>query len=311
VTLDAYSTHPHYAEHMRPVWNALPVELRGVWATVGPDPDRARRQLVANRFRGRPVVYVEHGAGQTYAGDERAAAHGSYSGGAGLDNVELFVCPSERVAARWRARYPSARTVVVGCPKLDSWHARPRQPAQLDGARPLVVLSWHWQCELIPETQSALRHYVAALPELSSRCMAAGASLVGHGHPRSGESLARLYGRHSVPYWRDSARVLACADVLVCDNSSLMYEAASLGIPVVALNAPWYRRDVEHGLRFWSHVPGVQVDEPSELGSVVLGEVTAPGTHAALRSRAVAEAYAYTDGQAAARAAAAIVELLA
>lgn len=135
--LDAYASAPHYAAHIEPVWAALPPEARGTFWTARardrwgtPVPARwplDRLVLVASyvdarRARPRPVVYLEHGAGQTYPGDSRSAGHPSYSGGRELDHVVLFLCPSGVVADRWSARYPDVPAVVVGCPYLDRWH---------------------------------------------------------------------------------------------------------------------------------------------------------------------------------------------
>jgi hypothetical protein len=48
-----------------------------------------------------------------------------------------------------------------------------------------------------------------------------------------------------------------------------MWEAAALGIPVVVVNASWYRRDIDHGLRFWEYSDiGPNVDHPADLAEV-------------------------------------------
>jgi hypothetical protein len=53
------------------------------------------------------------------------------------------------------------------------------------------------------------------------------------------------------------------AAVYVCDNSSSMYEFAATGRPVVVLDLPegrikgiGYRRNINHGLRFWDALFG-------------------------------------------------------
>jgi len=399
VLIDAYGSLPHYCAHIAPVWDQLPDQLRGEWL----DPRRLHRRdpsrtvLVASwrdaqQVAPSPLVYLEHGAGQSYDGDPRGVGNGSYSGGAGLERVVLFLCPSDRVADRWRAVYPSAGVAVVGCPKLDRWHGLARQvrdggeqdggvvtgeaqeqvapsaqeppvlaggvavvqqqplggrglaadraPSVLLGdhlgeaplgqpvaqqqhlvaagvgggvdhgrdgtAAPTVAVTFHWECGLVPETRSAWSHYDRVLPHLAADPRW---QLLGHGHPRLWGTIRRRWAQLGVEHTPELDDVLDRADLLVGDNTSALFEFASTGRPVVVVNAPWYRRDVEHGLRFWSHPPGLQVDRPEQLADTIARALADPPAARRIRAAAVAETYAATDGRAAHRAAEAIKEL--
>jgi CDP-glycerol glycerophosphotransferase (TagB/SpsB family) len=129
--------------------------------------------------------------------------------------------------------------------------------------------------------------------------------VIGHGHPRIWPVLEPQYRRFGIEPVAEFDDVMARAAVYVCDNSSTIYEFASTDRPVVVLNAPWYRREVEHGLRFWSLIPGEQVAGPEELPRAI-DRALAEDPYAERRREVVAEVYAYTDGKAAARAADAI-----
>lgn len=312
-----YASLPHYARHLSPIWQALPPDARGhSWAAKAssewgsplprhPDPGPCLVASLsdARKMRGRPLVYVEHGAGQQYRGDPRSERNGSYAGGDGLDDVQLFLCPSERVSQLWQERYPDARTAVVGCPALDEWHRKPKR--QLKGE--VVAVAWHvdWP-NWVPETRSAWPHYRRAMPGIVERLRANGLEVIGHGHPRVERQFRREYERLGIP-WASLDELLGRADVLCVDNSSIGPEAASLGIPLVWLNAPWYRRDVDHGGRWWDWPRGqVQVDDPASLVAAVLGALDDPPMIREAREGMVREVYAYTDGGASDRAVAAI-----
>ena len=71
------------------------------------------------------------------------------------------------------------------------------------------------------------------------------------------------------------------------------------------LSAPSFRRHVEHGLRFWSHVPGLQADHPGEVVERVLGP-SLTVVMRRLRAAAVSEAYEAVDGRCTEAAAAAV-----
>jgi hypothetical protein len=327
VKIDLYASRPHYASHMLPIRSALPVEARGRmispnpdnWWACEPDPGEFETVMVAGycdlqavQQRAKRIIYVEHGAGQTYPGDPRSAADPSYSGGIGHERVLLHVCPSETVADRWRNLHPALAAVAVGAPILDPWHcgARPFTAEPL----PTVVLTFHWDCGLIPETRSAYRHYEDAIGRCVAAWRAEGFAVAGHGHPRVIGALGAVWAAYGVPTV-NMGWVYDHADLLIADNTSVMYEFASLGRDVLCLNAPWYRRDVEHGLRFWSHPPGHQANNPDQMleRSIHLLRGDDSGLLAGstmLRAAAVSAAYCSTDGYASMRAARAILEVL-
>jgi hypothetical protein len=271
-------------------------------------PDRRDREpvLVAGykdeklvrAHSGRPIILLEHGAGQDYG----SSGGGGYAGGPDRDDVVLFLCPNRTVAERNRAVYPRARIAVVGSPKLDPWHLR--APARSDP--PTIALAWHWDCVVVPEARSAFRHYIPALGDLAR---AYPDRVLGHGHPRFLGQIAPVYREHGIEVVVEFEEVLARADLLAFDSTSAGYEFASTGRPVVVLNAPWYRRHVEHGLRFWELLPGLTIDSPSELLEAVQTALEDPEPFPTMRERAVRAVYAAADGRAAERAAEAILEL--
>jgi hypothetical protein len=253
------------------------------------------------------IIYVEHGAGQAYPGDPASSTSGSYSGGPGHERVVLFIAPGEHVADRWRDAYPDTPTAVVGCPRLDHHH----QIRRLRAERPRVAVSFHWPCPLIPETQWALPHHRRALEPLTAALRGVDATLVGHGHPRAWRALSAVWGRLGVPAEPDAGVVLATADLLIADNTSLLPEAASCGIPLLWLNAPWWRRNVHHGGRFWEWPRGqYQADDPDDLPALALAALDDPPPVRAAREAMVSSIYAHSDGHAAERAAAAILEVI-
>lgn len=325
--VNAYASLPHYAQHIEPIVQALRREgvfgefwsPRSVnpWGTPLPVDLSARRDpvIVASHTDAvrmsharRPLIYVEHGAGQTYVGVDRGAGS-SYSGGDHDHlNVVLYVCPNVNVAARWQARYPDRATVVAGCPRMDRWHSANLVTRNAD--RRVVAWAWHWEGQACPETLSALGHYLTRIGACVAAWRAQGWNVVGHGHPRNETFLRHLWASHGVEWW-EASRIFDEAAVLVADNTSLLYEFASLDRGVVTLSAPWYRRDVEHGLRFWSHIPGIEVTDPAMLERVRLDVIANDDLPIVEKRRAVvADVYAHADGKASTRAAEAIADVV-
>lgn len=250
------------------------------------------------RYGQKRIVLMEHGAGQSYS----TSQSGSYAGSGGR-HAELFLHPGPHPAARDRAAYPNARVEVVGCPKLD---ALPRlgQPNE----RPVVAVSFHWDCLVAPETRTGFYEFRGAVAELAKHY-----KLIGHGHPRFLPEITDFYTRRAIEVVPDFADVCRRADLYICDNSSTLFEFAATGRPVVVLNPSSYRREVTHGLRFWEAASvGVNVDFtrrdlPGVLRAAVAHALADPPEQVSARNAALDLVYAYRTG-AAQRAAAVLLD---
>lgn len=316
--IDFFAAHwRHYIDHLAPLWIALPVEERGTFYVAGPGlTERALDLGVPVTVGGMPplqgppiviagsrdlqylgqerrIALVEHGAGQSYVLDPTQDGVANYSGGPGRERISLMLCPSARVAAKNAERYPSCALPVTGPAHLDRWY-RPVPEEQTAG----IGFAFHWECPLVPETRTAFPHWARAVQALSEQTL-----VTVHAHPRI-EQQIRAWCSNSGVFWGDYETIFT-ADCLYVDNSSIACEyAAVTGRPVGLLDAPWYRRDVEHGGRFWDWTrAGVpHYGEPEEL----LARPTLPGTGVPALTR-----WAYDgrlDGHAAARGARALLD---
>jgi hypothetical protein len=275
--MDASAQESHFVDHLAPIWKTMPAKRLGTFyvandavqkhaaalgleTVVGPVPEGSRAALVASwgdLKRLRPetkAIYMEHGSGINY-GD----GNPSYAGGNGRESVMLFLCPNERVEELNRAAWPYTPSVVVGCPKLDTYEVRPMRGRT-------VAVSFHWPCMIAPEASWAFPFYRNFLRNIAER---AECEVLGHSHPRAWSYLGPFYKRVGIRPVRSFAEVLDRADLYVVDNSSTLYEFAAAGRPTVVVNSPRYRRDVHYGLRFWEGIPGPQVNHGTALSPTI------------------------------------------
>ncbi len=315
--IDAYASYPHLFDHIAPIWRALDergtfyvgarrllpyAQRHGIDVQHGHVEKGTAPVLVANHHDlehlppGRAGIFVEHGAGQSYAD---LPTHPAFSGGERRAKARLYLALNDATAARDAVGTPGAQVAVVGSPRLDTLHA----PLRWSSSRPVVAVAWHWDCALLPETRWAWPHYRKAVARLSKRY-----TVLGHGHPRVWSLLAPRYEQMGIEPVQSFAEVVRRAQVVVVDNTSAGPEAAACGLPVVWANAPWYRRDVEHGGRFWQWPRGqVQCDDPDLLGDAVAEALADTPEAQQARHHMVDAIYPeWTRGRAAALAAAAV-----
>jgi hypothetical protein len=314
--VDFYASQPQYADHLAPLFHALSDDERGEFyvglnrhelgppiaqlgITVSPgrpsnaegDPVIVAAAADLWACQSRPAVLLEHGAGQSYVGH----ASPSYSGGPGRESVALFLCTNEMVAAKNRAVYPRIPSVVCGSPRLDIWNGF-QLTARTVGA-PEIGFTFHWDYPNVPETRASWSYWYDAVATTARRHWT-----WGHAHPKIARAIMPIYPRLGVTPVPNYDAILAFSAVLCCDNSSALYERAALDLPVVVLNAPWYRRDVEHGLRFWEYADvGVQCDGPDALPDAIEQALEDPPEVAARRREIANVVYPHL-GEATARA---------
>lgn len=317
---------PHLVNHLFHVYTGLPEEHRGQFIARGKAMDRARELglspikpriyrpgevVVVASFEDyrvtRParVIFVNHGVGLTYGGDPKSANMSAYSGGKGRERTILYLCPSDRDVDVNRAAYPNTPAVAVGLPYLDQYHQRHLRKLN---AKPVIGISFHADVRSCPETRWAFQEFRHSIVDLVATNKY---EIVGHAHPRAERVLRPWWLKIGVPYCSDWWKLLRNIDCFVIDNSSTLYEAAALGIPTVAMNSKHYRKGVNHNLRFWSHIPGIQCDNPSDLGAAIDISLRDLPEQQQTRHAAVMEAYSgLVDGCATQRAVDAILEVV-
>jgi CDP-glycerol:poly(glycerophosphate) glycerophosphotransferase len=296
--IDALAGAPHYSDHLSAVLNALPAGVRGSVMTSIEQKACACPTLVASysdlkraQNAGRTkVAIMEHGSGQSYGG--RGISHGSYAGGRGREGASLFLHPGPHPAARDRAVYPKARVEVVGSPFLDTLPKREGTPDRT------VAFTFHFNGAVCPETKTAFPAFFPEIVRLAEKY-----KLIGTAHPmlwnhgRPGRRIADRYRKYGIEPVESFAEVCRRADLLIADNTSAMFAFAATGRPVVVLNAPWYSRKVDHGLRFWEAAEvGVNCNDPAALGECVEEALADPPAQQAKREAALDLVYAYREG---------------
>lgn len=311
--IDFMATEEHFVDHLAPIWMALPPEKRGTfWANSGPALARAERKglgptpVVARRhdnpvvvasygdvkkaryYRSPRIALLQHGAGQSYGGNPGTARHGSYSGGMDHHDVSLFLCPNANSASRWQEAYPDVTVEQTGSPKVEHLPLRQRP----DGTKATIAISSHFQCNIVPETRPAFGHFRPYLADLRKDY-----NVIGHAHPRARRWLEPWYRRYGIPFVPDFEDVCRQADLYICDNSSTIFEFAATGRPVVLLNAPWYRKHIHHGGRFWEwSTVGVQVDDPDRLAEAVSCSLVDPTGLREERARVISQVFSTIKG---------------
>jgi hypothetical protein len=300
ISIDFFARRTHFLDHMASVWMALPPRMRGrfyipevlrtyalkkgvaeqgmflltcrnerptscVTPPFGLNPivtsAYGDMEMVGSYDR-RPLILMEHGVGLTF-NNRQGVTNPGYGGGMGNRAwVSLFLSPNDYIAAKTRAAFPDAPITVIGTPKLDHWLEAFKHPVKRRPDNPVICVSFHWDGSgVAPEAGNAWEHYRRFLPELMKHY-----KVIGHGHPKFLEQLTYAYTKLGIPVVNDFEDVMQQADVYVNDCSSTMYEFLVTGKPVVVMNAPWFRKNVFHGIRFWDYSePGPVAEGPEQL----------------------------------------------
>lgn len=324
--IDFLACERHNYHHLLPIWQKIPDDRKGLFhvlttvdsvehfskspaslsfhdsaESITQKINAKKNLLVTSSFYDaflidieRPLIFISHGGGQTYLGQ--------YEYHLARKNYVLDLLPNHHTAKVFDERYPQTKKVVIGSPKLDAWHGNFKKP---QNTKPVIAFSFHFDRKAIPESRTAWPHFQPAVERLANQDKW---KILGHGHPRMMDTLCPVYEKLGIEIALDFDEVMDRADLYICDNSSTLYEFASTNRPVVVLNAPWYRRDVEHGLRFWEYANvGVNCDHPEDLIRAIEIALLDPPEQQEKRKKAVQGVYVYTDGKAALRAAEAIL----
>lgn len=324
--IDFLASQKHYIDHIAPVWNLLPPELQHNFYVPQGILSYARTKLIGhakylfqyervfpqddypilvcaygdlitaqrNNPR-RKIIYMEHGTGHAFG-------TAAYPNGPGKrDYASLFLAPNEYTKRLIRS-VRDTPTYVVGTPKMDVYEGMfdvTQRMLELIGSpsKPVLCISFHWgdKHAVPPESGSAWEHYKNILPELNSRY-----TLIAHGHPIAQHVYKPFYEELGIEWVEHFSEVMVRADIYINDLSSTLYEFVCTGKPVIVLNAPWFRRNVDWGIRFWDYSDvGINVNEPEELFQAIDTTIADyKNVRILQRTRMVENLYPYIGGSA-------------
>jgi hypothetical protein len=239
----------------------------------------------------RSIILMEHGPGLTFPGNS------SYAGNFGLRaKAQLTLAPNQLVYNKTAASIPNMKQEIIGTPMLDplfeNFFFRETFPS-----KPTIAIAFHWDgSRVAPEAGNAYRHYSRILPTLAKQSLF---KLIAHGHPRNLKELAPYYESIGIEVVYDFREVTSRAQILINDCSSIAYMFLATGNPVILLNAPWFRRNVNHGLRFWEYTDiGEMVDSPGELLNAIDKTLLEPTARIRERMTALNDLFPYPGNSA-------------
>lgn len=264
--IDFYASEQHYFDHIYPIWKELPIENRGTFFVsekISTDCIETKIGFPSNnitlvssysdyKMTKKQVIYMEHGIGNTYSNDSPY-----YAGGFGKDRVVLFLNNHILTQNKNIKTYPKVKGVIIGTPKCDQIKEK-----HTDNKQYVICFSFHWDCDVVPETKSAFSFYKDEVIKLSKN---KDFKVIFHGHPRNETVWNKFCLENNIERVKNIEEVFERSDLYICDNSSSIYEFILTSKPVIVLNAPWYRKWINHGIRFWNYIPGPQVNHPNEL----------------------------------------------
>lgn len=250
----------------------------------------AQKWYNGERGKHRTKIMMEHGVGITFK-------EASYAGGRGIrDKIDFFLCPNEYIKEKISVTQSKSIQAVIGTPKLDDWKDAFEKYETNIYRKFKVVISFHWDCEVAPEAGNAFWHYRKMLGHLAKSNHF---TIAGHGHPRIIDKLEKFYDECGIPTLQSFDHVMTLADIYVNDSSSTAYEFCVTGKPVVLMNAPWFRKNVHHGIRFWDYTNiGPQVDDPFELEDKIVEGFQKQFEYRAARREMIKDLYPYLGGSA-------------
>lgn len=245
--------YPHLRRHLQPIVDGL------IEAGLEVEEGKGDLTLCAARYDVEqcegPVVLVEHGAGQTYRVSDRIVDAGATGKEAqSYPHVVGYVGPNRELCDLMRTWLPNA-VLIVASPLIEAMRRVEREPQW-------VTFAVHWPSTLasrVPEAGTSWPHSAVIAKVIKPDVI--------HGHPRIQHRMRRdlKQRRITAPLVEDWNDIWPRTKILVVDNSSILWEAAAVGIDVALIHpAAWTGR---HGLRFgWQADPLLRVNESNAAG---------------------------------------------